>query len=63
MKAYRTGTLTPYQTRTLLGFNTGYQFDGFLKAHGVYENAYSVDDLEEDAKDFERDSQELKRSA
>lgn len=55
LEGYRTGTLTPYQTRTLLGFRTRYQFDGFLKTHGVLEHAYTVEDLEEDAKGFERD--------
>lgn len=63
LEGYRTGTLTPYQTRTLLGFHTRYQLDGFLKAHGAFENAYTVEDLEDDAKGFERDSEELKRRA
>ncbi|HET8638366.1 MAG TPA: UPF0175 family protein [Acidobacteriaceae bacterium] len=63
LEGYRTGTLTPYQTRMLLGFRTRYQFDGFLKAHGVDENAYSAEDLEEDAKGFERDAGDLKRPA
>jgi hypothetical protein len=63
LESYRTGTLTPYQTRMLLGFRTRYQFDGFLKAHGVDENTYSAEDLKEDAKGFERDAGDLKRSA
>lgn len=63
LEGYRTGTLTPYQTRTLLGFHTRYQLDGFLKAHGVFENAYTVEDLRDDAKGFESDSENLKRPA
>lgn len=63
LEGYRTGTLTPYQTRTLLGFHTRYQFDGFLKAHGVFENAYTAKDLEEDAKGFEHDPEDLKHPA
>jgi len=63
LEGYRTGTLTPYQTRMLLGFRTRYQLDGFLKSHGVYENAYSAKDLEDDAQGFERDAEDLKRPA
>ncbi len=51
---YRSGALTPYQTRQLLGFETRHQFDGFLKEHEVWEHAYSVEDLEEDAKAFRK---------
>lgn len=48
LEAYRSGALTTAQVRRLLGFETRYELDGFLKRHGVYLN-YSVDDLERDA--------------
>jgi predicted HTH domain antitoxin len=51
---YRSGALSAYQTRMLLGFETRYELDGFLKEHEVWERAYSVEDLEKDAEAFER---------
>jgi hypothetical protein len=48
IQGYRSGSLTPAQTRRLLGFETRYELDGFLKAHNVWEHAYSLEDLEED---------------
>ncbi len=48
IEGYRSGTLSPYQTRRLLGFETRYELDGFLKAHNVWEHAYSLEDLEQD---------------
>lgn len=48
IEGYRSGVLTAYQTRRLLGFETRYELDGFLKAHNVWEHAYSLDDLEQD---------------
>jgi len=39
-------------SRRLLGFETSYEIDGFLKAHNVYED-YTVED-------FERERQALK---
>jgi hypothetical protein len=42
---FRAGRLTKPDLRRLLGFETGYEIDGFLKAHGVYEN-YTMADLE-----------------
>ncbi len=45
---YRSGALSPYQTRQLLGFETRYQFDSFLKEHQVWDHAYSVEDFESD---------------
>jgi predicted HTH domain antitoxin len=45
---YRSGALTPYQTRQLLGFQTRYQFDAFLKERKIWDHAYSVQDLESD---------------
>ena len=49
---YRLGNLNKPDLRRLLGFETGYQIDGFLKAHNVYEN-YAVED-------FEREREALK---
>jgi len=48
IEGYRSGSLTALQTRELLGFETRYELDGFLKAHNVWENAYGLEDLEQD---------------
>jgi len=48
IEGYRSGALTAYETRRLLGFQTRYELDGFLKEHNVWEHAYSLDDLEQD---------------
>ena len=48
IEGYRSGALTASQTRRLLGFETRYELDGFLKAHNVWEHAYSLEDLEQD---------------
>jgi hypothetical protein len=50
---YRSGAFTAHQTRLILGFETRYELDGFLKAHEVWDHAYSVEDLEKDAARFE----------
>lgn len=34
--AVRSGKLTPFQARHLLGLRSRYEMDGFLKAHGVF---------------------------
>ncbi len=34
---YRAGRLTRPDLRRLLGFETGYEIDGFLKAHDIYD--------------------------
>jgi predicted HTH domain antitoxin len=54
IEGYRSGVLSAYQTRVLLGFDTRYEFDGFLKEHQVWDHAYSVEDLKKDAEGFER---------
>ena len=51
---YRSGALSPYETRRLLGFETRYELDGFLKQHEVWEWAYGPEDLEADMAAFER---------
>lgn len=48
IEGYRSGALSAYETRLLLGFATRWQLDGFLKQHNVREHAYSVEDLEND---------------
>ncbi|MGB8536324.1 MAG: UPF0175 family protein [Acidobacteriaceae bacterium] len=54
IEGYRSGAISAYQTRVLLGFETRYELDGFLKQHEVWDHAYSVEDLEKDAAAFER---------
>jgi hypothetical protein len=54
IEGYRSGALTAYQTRRLLGFETRYELDGFLKAHNVWEHAYSLEDLEQDCRTMQQ---------
>lgn len=54
IEGYKSGALSAYQTRLLLGFETRDELDGFFKARGVWEHAYGVEDLEKDAAGFER---------
>jgi len=54
IEGFRSGALSFYQTRILLGFATREQLDGFLKEHEIWEHSYSVEDLEKDAAGFER---------
>ncbi len=53
IEGYRSGALTAYQTRRLLGFETRYELDGFLKEHNVWEHAYSLEDLVQDRQTLE----------
>jgi hypothetical protein len=56
IEGYRSGALSAFQTRILLGFETRDELDGFLKTHQVWDRAYSVEDLEKDADGFERNA-------
>jgi hypothetical protein len=53
IEGFRSGALSKYQTRLLLGFNTRYQLDGFFKQHEVWEHAYGIRDFEDDLADIE----------
>lgn len=53
IEGYRSGILSAYQTRRLLGFETRYELDGFLKAHNVLDRAYDIEDLERDRRTME----------
>jgi hypothetical protein len=46
LEAYRQRRITAYQLRRLLGIESRYELDGFLKEHEVYD--YTVEDLEHD---------------
>lgn len=49
VEEYNRGHITGPELRRLLGFGTRYQLDGFLKAHGVYED-YTLEDFERERK-------------
>jgi len=48
IEGYRSGALSSLETQRLLGFETRYELDGFLKAHNVWEHAYNVEDFNRD---------------
>jgi Uncharacterised protein family (UPF0175) len=50
---YQAGRLTGSELRQLLGISTRYELDGFLKAHGVFEE-YTLEDLEQERQTLER---------
>jgi hypothetical protein len=47
IEAYRERKLTTAQLQRLLGFETGYELDGFLKTRKVWLD-YTIEDLERD---------------
>jgi predicted HTH domain antitoxin len=47
---YRSGKLTAHQASSLLGFTSRFQFEGFLKAHNIFDHAYNVEDLADDVR-------------
>jgi hypothetical protein len=44
LEGYKSGELTEYQLRTMLGFENRFEVHGFLKSHGVFFD-YSPEDL------------------
>ena len=53
LEEFKSGHLTNPEIRQLLGFETRAALDGFLKAHGVFEE-YTLDDLEQERRDLNR---------
>jgi len=45
LEEYKSGHLTESELQRLLGFGARYKLDGFLKAHGILIDDYTVDDL------------------
>lgn len=46
--AFEAGMLSSYQAQVLLGFETRYELDGFLKSHDVATGAYGIEQYEQD---------------
>jgi predicted HTH domain antitoxin len=51
--AYRSGAMTAYEARTLLGFESRFQFHDFLMQHGVIEHQYDTNALLHDVRDMD----------
>jgi predicted HTH domain antitoxin len=45
---YCSGELTAFQARRLLGFESRFEFESFLKTRNLYDRAYDAKDLAED---------------
>lgn len=54
IEGYKSGVFSAFQTRILLGFETRNELEGFLKANGIWDHAYSAEDLEKDAAGFDQ---------
>jgi hypothetical protein len=53
LEEYKSGHITKAELRRLLGFDTRYELDGFLKAHKVWID-YSIEDLHRDVATLQR---------
>ena len=53
IEEFRSGHITRHELRRLLGFETRYQLDAFLKAHELYEE-YTLQDLERELEGLRR---------
>jgi predicted HTH domain antitoxin len=53
IEGYRSGTLTHFQAGQLLGLSR-FEFDDFLIERGIYDQAYSIMDLQQDLTDLEK---------
>jgi hypothetical protein len=52
LEEYKAGQITKAELRRMLGFETGYELDGFLKGHGVWMKS-TIDDLRREAATLE----------
>jgi hypothetical protein len=52
LEEYKSGHISKAELRRLLGLETRYELDGFLKAHGVVSDM-TIDDLRRDVRDLE----------
>ena len=54
LEEYKSGHLTETELQKLLGFGTRYKLDGFLKAHGVMIDDYTIEELRGEVETLER---------
>lgn len=54
LKAFCEDRITAHELRQVLGFDTQYQLDGFLKERGIDHGAYGPEDLEHDVQTMDR---------
>ena len=54
LEEYKSGHLTETELQRLLGFSTRYRLDGFLKAHGVLIDDYTIEDLHREVETLQR---------
>ena len=47
LEEFKSGRIIKPELRRLLGYGTRWKLDGFLKAHGVYED-YTLEDFEQE---------------
>jgi Uncharacterised protein family (UPF0175) len=52
-KGIAPGALTHHQASPLVGMNR-FEFDDFLKARGIYDHAYGIEDLRQDLETLRR---------
>jgi predicted HTH domain antitoxin len=53
LEGYRSGAFSDYQAAQMLGL-ARLEFEGFLKTRGVTENAYDVEDLQQDMENLRK---------
>ena len=53
LEEYRAGRLTNAELRAMLGLETRHEMDGFLKAHGVYQD-FTIEEIEDQVRAVER---------
>ena len=53
LEAYKSVRITKAELRRLLGFETRYELDGFLKAHGVWMNS-GIEDIRREVATLQR---------
>ncbi len=52
LEEFRAGRTSKAELRKLLGLESRYEMDGFLKAHGVYEE-FSIEEIHEQIRDLD----------
>jgi hypothetical protein len=53
-EGFRTGILDRKQLRSMLGFTTGYEVDGFLRKREIERGAYGLEEYDNDRSVLER---------